>query len=157
MNKAFDAASFEERAEMLRDHVAAQGFMRLVGAELESITPGACVLSVARRPEVLQQYGMFHGGVTAFLIDNGTTLAACTLVAPGQGGLTAEYKLNLLAPAVGDRLVCRARVLRPGKTLSVVTADVYSVTNGTEKHCATALATIAIVDLGGLPPVPKRG
>ena len=142
---------------MLRDHVAAQGFMRLVGAELESISPGACVLSVARRPEVLQQYGMFHGGVTAFLIDNGTTLAACTLVGPGQGGLTAEYKLNLLAPAVGDRLVCRARVLRPGKTLSVVTADVYSVVNGTEKHCATALATIAIVDLGGLPPVPKRG
>lgn len=147
--------SFEAVAEMLRDHVAAQGFMRLIGAELDSLTPGGCTLSVTRRPELLQQYEMFHGGVTAFLVDNSTTIAACTLF-KGRGGLTAEYKLNLLAPALGDRLICRARVVRSGKTLSVVAADVFTVTNGTEKHSATALATIAPVDLSSLPPVPSR-
>lgn len=148
--------SFEEVAEMIRDHVAAQGFMRLIGAELDKLTPGGCTLSVTRRPELLQQYGMFHGGVTAFLVDNSTTIAACTLFKPGRGALTAEYKLNLLAPALGDRLICRARVVRSGKTLSVVAADVFTVTNDTEKHSATALATIVPVDLSSFPSVPSR-
>ena len=81
----------------IRDNVGRQGFMGLVGAEVAELSRGTCTLAVDRRPELLQQHGLFHGGVTAFLVDNATTIAAAT--SRGQPALTAEYKLNLLSPA----------------------------------------------------------
>jgi uncharacterized protein (TIGR00369 family) len=137
--------TLHEREQTIRQHVAAQGFMALIGAELGKLTRGTCEMSVLKRPELLQQHGMFHGGVTAFLVDNATTIAASTMTQQGQSVLTAEYKLSLLAPGLGERLVCRARVIKAGKTLSVVAADVFSVTGAEEKHTATALATIAVI------------
>src|SRR6478609_12058034 len=101
-----DFAPIESR---IRDSVGRQGFMTHVGAELSELSRGACTLAVDRRPELLQQHGLFHGGVTAFLVDNATTIAAAA--SRGQAALTAEYKLNLLSPAVGERLICRARVI----------------------------------------------
>ena len=79
---------------------------------------------------------------TAFLVDNATTIAAAT--SRGQPALTAEYKLNLLSPAAGDRLICRARVIKPGRQVAVVAADVFCLMDGVEKHTATALASIAM-------------
>ncbi|MGA2843227.1 MAG: PaaI family thioesterase [Steroidobacteraceae bacterium] len=137
--------TFDAREQAIRQHVAAQGFMNLIGAELGKLTRGTCEMSVVKRPELLQQHGMFHGGVTAFLVDNSTTIAASTMIQQGQAVLTAEYKLSLLAPGLGERLVCRARVIKAGKNLSVVAADVFSVTGAEEKHTATALATIAVI------------
>jgi len=120
-----DFAPIETR---IRDSVGRQGFMSHVGAELSE----------------LKQHGLFHGGVTAFLVDNATTIAAAA--SRGQPALTAEYKLNLLSPAVGERLICRARVIKPGRQVAVVAADVFCVTDGVEKHTATALASIAMLD-----------
>lgn len=105
--------------------------MNLVGAELSKLSRGTCTIAVERRPELLQQHGFFHGGVTAFLVDNATTIAAAT--SRGQPALTAEYKLNLLSPAVGDKLICRARVIKPGRQVSVVVAEVFCVSDGVEK------------------------
>lgn len=136
-----DFAPIETR---IRDNVGRQGFMNHVGAELSELARGSCTLEVNRRPELLQQNGLFHGGVTAFLVDNATTIAAAT--SRGQSALTAEYKLNLLSPAVGERLICRARVIKPGRQTAVVAADVFCVTDGVEKHTATALASIAMLD-----------
>jgi uncharacterized protein (TIGR00369 family) len=127
----------------LRARLADQGFMRHVEAEVPELARGVCVMAVDRRPELLQQNGFFHGGVTAFLVDNSTTVAAATI--KGQAVLTAEFKLNLLSPAVGERLVCRARVVKPGRQLSIVAADVFCLTGGVEKHTATALASIAML------------
>ena len=118
--------------------------MRLVGAQIDDLTHGSATISVARRDDLLQQHGLFHGGVTAFLVDNATTIAAAT--SRGQSALTAEYKLNLLSPAAGERLICRARVIKPGRQVAVVAADVFCVTDGVEKHTATALASIAMLD-----------
>ena len=137
--------TFDAHEQTIRQRVAAQGIMHLIGAELGKLTRGACEMSVLKRPELLQQHGMFHGGVTAFLVDNSTTIAASTMLQQGQTVLTAEYKLSLLAPGLGDRLVCRARVIKAGKTLSVVAASVFSVTGAEETHSATALATIAVI------------
>ena len=137
--------TIDTQEQRIRQHVAAQGFMQLIGAELGKLSRGTCEMSVDKRPELLQQHGMFHGGVTAFLVDNATTIAASTMIQQDQSVLTAEYKLSLLAPGLGERLVCRARVIKAGKTLSVVAADVYSVTGTEEKHTATALATIAVI------------
>ncbi|SDR26370.1 uncharacterized domain 1-containing protein [Rhizobiales bacterium GAS191] len=145
-------AQFAILAGRIRDRVEKQGFARLVGARLGELTPGGCTVSVERRPELLQQNGFFHGGVTAFLIDNATTIAAATLLREGQACLTAEYKLNLLAPATGSVLTCRARVVKPGRSVSVVAADVFSVADGKETQTATALASISILDAARLDP-----
>ena len=134
---------FPPIAQRIRNSVGEHGFMTLVGAEISELTRGTCTLEVDRRPELLQQYGLFHGGVTAFLVDNATTIAAAT--SRGQAGLTAAYKLNLLSPATGERLICRARVIKPGRQVAVV-ADVFCVTDGIEKHTATALASIAMLE-----------
>jgi uncharacterized protein (TIGR00369 family) len=143
MNATTDP-DFAPIATRIRNNLGRQGFMNLVGAELSELTRGSCALVVDRRPELLQQHGMFHGGVTAFLVDNATTIAAVT--SRGQTALTAEYKLNLLSPATGERLICRARVIKPGRQLAVVAADVFCVIDGVEKHTATALASIAMLD-----------
>ena len=134
---------FAPIAQRIRDSVGQQGFMGHVGAELSELARGSCTLAVDRRPELLQQHGLFHGGVTAFLVDNATTIAAAT--SRGQPVLTAEYKLNLLSPASGERLICRARVIKPGRQVAVVAADVFCVIDGVEKHTATALASIAML------------
>jgi uncharacterized protein (TIGR00369 family) len=135
---------FAPIATAIRDNVGRQGFMALIGAELSGLARGSCTLAVDRRLELLQQHGFFHGGVTAFLVDNATTIAAAT--SRGQPALTAEYKLNLLSPATGERLICRAKVIKPGRQVAVVAADVFCVTDGVEKHTATALASIAMLN-----------
>ena len=135
---------FAPIANRIRDNVGRQGFMALIGAELSGLARGSCTLAVDRRLELLQQHGFFHGGVTAFLVDNATTIAAAT--SRGQPALTAEYKLNLLSPATGERLICRAKVIKPGRQVAVVAADVFCVTDGVEKHTATALASIAMLN-----------
>ena len=134
---------FEPIENLIRENVGRQGFMNLVGAELSGLARGHCTIAVDRRPELLQQHGFFHGAVTAFLVDNATTIAAAT--SRGQPALTAEYKLNLLSPATGERLICRARVIKPGRQVAVVAADVFCVTDGVEKHTATALASISML------------
>lgn len=152
-----DAISFESRAAGIRERVALQGFMRLVGARIDDLAPGSSTISVDRRDDLLQQHGLFHGGVTAFLIDNGTTIAAATVLRPGQGVLTAEYKLNLFSPADGDRLVCRSRVVKPGSRMIIVAADVFTEKDGREKQTATALATIAVLEQSSMPPLRQTG
>ena len=142
-------AEFTPIAARIRNSVGRQGFMAHVGATLSKLARGSCTLEVERRPELLQQNGLFHGGVTAFLVDNATTIAAAA--SRGQPALTAEYKLNLLSPAVGERLICRARVIKPGRQVAVVAADVFCITGGVEKHTATALASIAMLDEKAAP------
>ena len=143
-----DKMDFAPIAAAVRAALEAQGFLKLVGAEVVEIAPGAVVMALDRRPEVLQQGGLFHGGVIAFLIDNATTAAAGTVIDRSRHTvLTAEYKLNILAPARGDRLICRAQVLKPGRMLTVVEAKVHCCTGGAEKLTAAALATIANLEL----------
>jgi len=143
---------FAAVAERIHANVGRQGFMNLVGAELSELSRGTCTIAVERRPELLQQHGFFHGGVTAFLVDNATTIAAAT--SRGQPALTAEYKLNLLSPAVGERLICRARVIKPGRQVAVVAADVFCVIDGIERHTATALASIAMLEEKAAARIP---
>jgi uncharacterized protein (TIGR00369 family) len=146
---------FAPIAKRIRDSLGRQGFMAHIGAEVSELTRGSCTLVVDRRPELLQQHGFFHGGVTAFLVDNATTIAAAT--SRGQPALTAEYKLNLLSPAAGERLICRARVIKPGRQVAVVAADVFCVMDGIEKHTATALASIAMLDEKATARIPSPG
>src|SRR3954466_12150786 len=108
-------ANFPTIAAAIRATLESQGFTKLIGAEVVSVEPRIVVMAVNRRPELLQQNGLFHGGVVAYLIDNATTAAAATVIdRASRTVITAEYKINLLSPSVGDRLTCRAEVVKPG-------------------------------------------
>jgi uncharacterized protein (TIGR00369 family) len=131
----------------IRTALDAQGFLHHMGASVDEVSPGQVVMSVVRRPELLQQHGFFHGGVVAFLIDNATTAAAGTVIDRAtQTCLTAEYKLNIVAPALGDRLACTATVVKPGRRLTIVEAKVHSHNSDKVKLVAVALATIANIE-----------
>ncbi len=135
-------------AAAIKATLEAQGFTRLLGAEVVAVEPRVVVMAVDRRPELLQQNGLFHGGVIAYLIDNATTAAAATVIERAtRTVITAEYKINLVAPSVGDRLTCRAEVIKPGRLLTVVEAKVTCRTDGEDKLVAVALATIANLDV----------
>jgi uncharacterized protein (TIGR00369 family) len=140
-------AEFAPIDEAIRKALAAQGFMQLVGAKIDALAPGRAVMSLERRDEVLQQHGYFHGGAVAFLIDNATTTAAGTTIDRNTHTcLTAEYKLNFIAPGKGERLVCEATVIKPGRRLAVVEAKVYSHEGDKAALTAVALATIAVIE-----------
>jgi uncharacterized protein (TIGR00369 family) len=147
-------SDFSVVAAAIRNTLENQGFTKLVGAEVVSIEPGVVVMALDRRPEVLQQNGLFHGGALAYLVDNTTTAAAGTMIdRTKRAVITAEYKINLVSPSTGDRLTCRAEVVKPGRSLTVVEAKVHCRTNGEEKLVAVALATIANLDT----PMAKPG
>jgi uncharacterized protein (TIGR00369 family) len=133
-------------ADRIRAALEAQGLFRHMGARVEAIGPGTLTMTLPFRKEVGQQHGFFHGGCIGFLVDNTTTAAAGTVLRPGEAVLTAEYKLNILAPAIGGELVCRAAVLKPGRMLIPVEARVVNrQADGSEKLVAAGLATIAVI------------
>jgi uncharacterized protein (TIGR00369 family) len=126
----------------VRDSFDRQGLMKHLGAELVSLEPGGVEIRVPFRSELTQQHGYFHAGVTGAIADSACGYAAYTLMPAEDSVLTVEYKMNLLAPAEGEELVARARVVRSGRTLKVCTADVFVRKGGMENHCATVLSTI---------------
>ncbi|WJN58244.1 PaaI family thioesterase [Pseudomonas sp. SO81] len=128
-----------ERLEQALQHST---FAQLLGAELLDFAPGRVSLQVPSRPDLCQHHGYMHGAVVGFMVDSGCAWAAASMVGDV---VTSEYKLNLLAPAIGERLVCRSEVLKAGQRQAVCRADVFAVKDGAEKLIATGLATIARV------------
>lgn len=126
----------------VRESFLRQGLMRHIGAELILVRAGECEIHVPYREELTQQHGYFHAGVTSAIADSASGYAAYSVVPADHSVLTVEYKINLMAPAAGDVLIARARVLRSGKTLKICAADVFAVKNGAENLCATSLSTI---------------
>ncbi len=120
-------------------------FVAHLGIELEAIGPGWCEAGLSLQPWQLQQTGVAHAGVVATLADHCAGAAATTRVAPGEFVVTAEYKINLLRGARGERLHCRAEVLKPGQSLTVVEASVYSLRGDERELVARLNATMAVV------------
>ena len=131
---------------LVRSSFAQQGLMTYYGAVLTRVEPGAVEIEVPFRAELTQQQGFFHGGVTTAIVDTACGYSALTLMPAGSEVLTVEFKINLFAPARGDRLVARGRVLRSGRTITVCHGDAYAVTADGEVHCATMTATLIRVD-----------
>jgi uncharacterized protein (TIGR00369 family) len=116
--------------------------MRHLGARLADVQPGITEIRADLREELTQQHGYFHAGVSAAIADSACGYAAYTLMPADASVLTVEYKINLVAPADGEELIARARVIRSGRTLKVCMADVFARHGDTEQHCATMLATV---------------
>ncbi len=115
-----------------------QQFMTLIGASLEHVGDGEVVIALPFRDDLVQQTGTIHAGVLASIADSACGYAALTKMPAGSNVLSVEFKINLLAPAIGDKLIAKARVVRAGKTLTTVTADVFA----DDTIVATMLATM---------------
>lgn len=142
-------ANFEPRnpnyATVVRFSFHRQPFMAHIGATLVSIAPGACEIGLDHRPELTQQHGFVHGGAVGAIIDTAMGYAALSLAVPSSSVLTVEYKLNLVAPGDGDRLIARGEVARAGRTLIVSRGEVFAVKDGEETLCAVASQTVMIL------------
>ena len=129
----------------VRDSFARQRFMETLGASVESVGDGTVVLRLPVRDALTQQHGFMHAGAIATLADSACGYAALTKMPPDAAVLSIEFKVNMLAPAVGEALVARAEVIRAGRTVMVCRSDVYAVTGGGEKLVAAMQGTMMVV------------
>lgn len=131
----------------VRDSFSRQAVMRFIGATLTLIEPGLVEIELAYRPELTQQHGFFHAGIASTIADSAGGYAALSLMPANSSVLTVEYKLNLVAPADGDRLRAVGLVLRSGRTLTVAELKVWVTKAGVESLCAVGTqTTICLAD-----------
>lgn len=130
---------------MLTASFERQGVLMAWHARLSKAAGGYCEIVLPMSTAVTQQHGFFHGGVIGVLADVAGGYAANSLLMPDNECLTAEYKINFIAPGIGELLIARGRVLKAGKTLVVATADVFVVNNGVEKLCAVLQQTLFVI------------
>jgi uncharacterized protein (TIGR00369 family) len=135
--------AFEAR---VRESFARQGLMATLGASLTRVSPGQVEISLPTSTAVSQQHGFVHAGAIASIADSAAGYAALTLMPPGAGVLTTEFKINLLAPGIGERVIARGRVVKAGRTLTLAQTDVFAVHEGREKHIALLTATLMAIE-----------
>jgi len=129
----------------VRESFARQAAMALIGATMTRVEPGRCEIELPVREELTQQHKFVHGGVVGMIADSAGGYSAFTLMPPGAGVLTVEFKINMLAPAKGERLIARGEVLKPGRTLSIVRADVWALEAGRETLVAAIQQTLMVM------------
>jgi uncharacterized protein (TIGR00369 family) len=129
-------------ATEVRDSFARQAVMKTIGAELVSVVPGAVQISLLFRPDLTQQNGYLHAGIVTTIADSACGYAAYTLMPPNSAVLSVEFKVNLLRPAKGEEFLAIAEVLKPGRTLTVVRADVFANPKNERVLVATMLGTM---------------
>lgn len=139
-----NSLSTSRRAE-IESSFAKQGLMCTFQASINKLEHGAVEISMPYSDAVSQQHGFFHGGVIGALADTACGYAAISVIGEGEAALTAEYKINLLAPADGDRLVAVGSIIKSGRTLIVCQGDVFIEKNGKRKLCAFMLMTMCVV------------
>jgi uncharacterized protein (TIGR00369 family) len=133
---------FETR---VRTSFANQAAMSLIGARLTTVEPGRCVVELPVRDDLTQQHGFVHGGVLGMIADSAGGYAGFTLMPASASVLTVEYKINMLAPAAGELLVATGEVLKTGRSLSIVRADVIAVQGDRRTHVAAMQQTLMVM------------
>ena len=138
---------FEPRVRASFDR---QRFMGTIGARLTRVEAGEVDIELDVRDDLVQQHGFLHAGVLATAADSACGYAALSLMPVGVAVLSVEFKINLLAPAAGDRIVARGRVIRAGKTVTVCWGDVTAYAGESERLVATMVGTMMTVRDRGL-------
>lgn len=133
---------FESR---VRRSFARQRLMTTIGAEIVHVAPGEVSIELPFRDDLTQQNGYIHAGMVASIADSACGYAAYTLMPGDVGVLSIEYKINLLSPALGDKLIARATVKRAGRNITTCVADVFALKGYEEKLVATMLATMMTI------------
>ena len=133
-------------AEEIKQSFAQQTIMELIGAELTRVEPGIVEITLASRADLAQQHGYLHAGIVTTIADSACGYAAYSLMPPNSEVLSVEFKVNLLRPAKGETFVASAEVVKSGKTLTVVRADVFGLDHaGQRALIATMLGTMICV------------
>lgn len=132
-------------AESVAASFQKQGAMHLIRATLPVVEHGLTEIHVPHWDGVEQQHGFVHGGIVGMIADSAAGYAAMTMVPAGASVLSVEYKINMVAPADGQKLIARGRVIRPGKTLIITTAEVFAVNDSQETLCALMQQTIMVM------------
>lgn len=143
------AARFEPQdpgyAERVRGSFARQGAMATIGAQMVAVEPGRVLIEMPWAAALTQQHGFLHAGIIATALDSACGYAAATLMPADAGVLTIEYKVNLLAPAQGQRFRMAADVVKPGRTITVTEGRAYALDDGREQLIATMTATLMTI------------
>lgn len=121
------------------------GAMRLIGGRVVKIESGQCEIECDFRPDLSQHHGYFHAGIISTLVDNAGGLAGMSVASEQSSILTVEFKLNLIAPADGERILARGEVIKAGRTLTITQGKVFSYKSGQEKLVAIMQQTLMTV------------
>lgn len=133
-----------ELKEKIWAGIQKQSYAVLLGLQVEEAEEGRVVISCRKRPDLLQQTGIFHGGVTGGMCEAAASYAALTVLPEGQSVVGVEYKISLLRPITADRIITVARVLKQGRQLVVV--DVEAFNEGSDKVAAKMIFTGMVIE-----------
>ena len=128
--------------ERVRASFARQGLLATLGARVTCVAAGEVDVELAFDERLTQQHGYLHAGALTTALDSACGYAALTLMPEEAAVLTVEFKVNLLAPAAGERFLARGRVVRAGRTLTVCRGDAVALAGDEERHVATMIATM---------------
>ena len=127
--------------------INAKGFSDVAGFRIVAAGPGHAEVALARRDDLVQFFGHFHGGVITALADQAAGIAITSGLPKGRIGVTVEIKVNFLSPADGSEIVARAKTLKMSGSIAVATVEVFSKKDETETLCAFCTATMRALDL----------
>jgi len=139
--------STELNPPSLAETVNAKGFTGAAGFRIVKLEPGYAELSLARRDDLLQFFGHFHGGVISALADHAAGMAVTSGLPKGRIAVTVELKINFLSPADRNELVARAKTLQMSGSIGVATVEIFSRDEKSERLCAFCTATMRALDL----------
>nr|WP_294511017.1 PaaI family thioesterase [uncultured Rhodopila sp.] len=143
MTQDLDGVAVQER---IQTSFAKQGLMATLGASLVNVAPGFVEIALRPGPAISQQHGFVHAGAVSAIADTAAGYAALTLMPPDTGVLTTEFKINLVAPAAGELILARGKVVKAGRTLTLSQAEVFAVNAGREKLIALLTATLMAIE-----------
>src|SRR5918992_5462062 len=125
--------------EEIKASFAKQTIMSLIGGELTRIEPGVVEITLPYRADLTQQDGYVHAGIVTTIADSACGYAAYSLMPPESDVLAVEFKVNLLRPAKGEMFLARAEVIKPGRTLTVVRADVFVINSADDRQLVATM------------------
>ena len=143
---------FADYKKKVEESFSRQKFMELIQAKLVRVKPGYCEIEVPYDLSLTQQHGFFHAGVISTVADNASGYAGFSLMEETSSVLTVEFKLNLLSPGAGDKLIGKASVLKNGRTLTICRSEVFVYKKNIEMLCAASQSTL--IELKGKLDAP---
>jgi uncharacterized protein (TIGR00369 family) len=143
LTRDLDGAAFRQR---IQTSFAKQGLMGTLGASLVNVAPGFVEIAICPTPAISQQHGSVHAGAVSAIADTAAGYAALSLMPPDKGVLTIEFKINLVAPAAGDLILARGKVVKAGRTLTLAQTEVFAINGGREKLVALLTATLMAIE-----------
>ncbi len=142
--------------QRVRDSIGRQTLLRTLGVTVAQVSAGRVVLDLPYRPDLCQQNGYVHAGAITTLADSACGYAAMSLMPGDRDVLTVEFKVNLLAPARGDRFRATGEVIRAGRTLTVCSAEVVAWADDGDRNPESSLVRVALMQATMMAVTPPR-